>query len=304
MDSYFFLTEADQQILRDMVEERKKVLKNTANKPSFTEPVPGSSETYVVLCESPFPGLNSLPGTSSGTGTGSVFSSGDIPGAKECAVYRLLPAVGADDPYLQKVGTPVVVYNLFGTISTRRWLIVNKDKYGTWWVSAGQDAGTANSEPVDLTGLPVVDVVHVTALVGTGSGTDNSHWFCQRVKRNGSNSGWVISEDPDSPGDTVDYLEVKERDELHPRKIDTTTEVGQAATAVTMLYQDENGKMFIQYPLLWSSDTLTVPSQFAGSGTCDSFGNVSMVLNPSAYQTVNVGWNNWKDFPRVQVEIY
>jgi hypothetical protein len=234
------------------------------------EEVSQSPQTYVVRV--PDDGIPGMDG--SGTGSDDL-----VPGSvRDADVYQLLrrtsTGTGTDDgPILRLASPKVTIYNLGSDVpSTIPFVVVTRDAFGSWWVT-GTGSGSGTS--------PVVGVVHVTSSSSTG--TDETDWYCQRVVWNGL--FWMISSE-------FAYEDVVEMNGLHPRKIDSTQALGETAHAVTILYQDEDGNYFIDYPLLSSSDTLTIPDTY----TC-----VDDFFVPATYKTVEVIFDNYTAFPNVSL---
>lgn len=95
-----------------------------------------TAEIYVAL--TPSGGIPALDfgvdvGTGSGSGSGGV--NDDIPGSALCDVYKVQYA--GDTPYLVNVpGSTRLVLNLNPSVITgKTWVLVVKDKYGTWFIT-------------------------------------------------------------------------------------------------------------------------------------------------------------------------
>jgi hypothetical protein len=129
--------------------------------------------------------------------TGSTIPArvGTVPGSGECSVYRIL--VGDKAELLPIDGLSRVVYNISDSVidatAAEMWFPVQKDKYGTWFVS--QSAGAP--------GIPGTsgDVVFVGWL--TASSTGGGLWNPPRWK-------WRKLTDGASPGtESLDYTAVQ-----------------------------------------------------------------------------------------------
>lgn len=285
MEYIKFLSDDDIVILKLLLKKERERIQNTTNRPGDKPDVAQTPETFVALIpDTGISALNDLPGTGSGTGTWSELGKGDIPGATECSIYRLLPAANGDDPYLSKAFTELkVVYNLFDAITHRTWAIVTKDKWGTWWVvSTGEGTGASGAS---ADGPQFIGPVHVVNPPGTGSGDP---WYCQAVEWDGGK--WVITDD--GFGQPVDYEDVIEINEMDPRLGDTTDAVGYQANAVTNLFRDAEGQYYIDYPRLSASDTVTTPNTWECDGD---------TITPATYVTVRTTWDNYTNFPDVSL---
>lgn len=86
-----------------------------------------SHDTYLAYVDS------DIPASTGGAGTGSGLDSS--PGVGTCSVFKLM-----DDGTLGHVILDIDVYNPSRTaIAADRWLLVTRDKFGTWWVTSTVD---------------------------------------------------------------------------------------------------------------------------------------------------------------------
>lgn len=272
----FVLTQTDRDTLEDVIEA---VLGERQNRGSITEQRSkfGAPETYLA-----FTGSGGIPGAveSIYTGTGTVAEVG-APGSAECDLWTI-EGYGADAVFRQIPGLDRRVYNVNTTaVPANTWVVVTRTKGGSWVVTGNVASASAS----------VVGPIHVVDGTGTGSGD----WYCQAVQLSGSS--WVVS-----PGPT-NYTNVVEINGLTPRHLDTAATAGAAALAVTVLYQDVNGRYFIDYPLLSDSAVQTFTTPLTWTTVCNSDG--TFTTTPATYQTVTitVAWDNWSDFPRVNLTL-
>jgi hypothetical protein len=267
-------------LLKDFA--RRQAQRNRDRVPDEDSQAP---DVYIVRAPvSGVPALDDPPGT--GSGTDDTYR----PGTAVCDVYRIqtnnTSGTGTDgvSDYLVETNLDIRVYNVSGTaVPSLGFAVATRDKFGKWLLTSGPGNGS-DTDP--LTGRTVVAVVHLVASGTGGSGTDVADWYCQRVKRFGA--GWVVSDGPD------DFDPVVEMEGLQPRMVDAAanSSPGDAALAVTLLYQDEDGNYFVSYPLLSSSDTIQFPSAFVCVGSD---------IVPSAYTTVETIVDNYTDFPNISL---
>lgn len=176
----FYLTERDAVILRAMIDDWKRRPRRQVNR-EVVEPHQYAPEVYVAKAEMGIPGMVE----ESGTGTGSEFGT---PGSAECQLFRL-------DWFgdLEKMSFQTkLVHNLGDAVPPGSWLIVLRDKLGTWWAQgivatdAGTGTGTSDDEltggeaACDLVKLKLTDCIiaigpHNSVLLRpTGTGTWSS----------------------------------------------------------------------------------------------------------------------------------
>ncbi len=275
----YLLTDRDKTAL-DRLLSRERARVTRLGQLSAADPEDSQTpETYVVL--TPVGGIPALDYGSGGTGTGTMPGSGDAPGYAACDVYRILYEEGDSTYRLRPVSDLAVpVFNV-GTsdVAGETWALAHREKFGEFVVGG---SGTGSGTGFQFCLGPV----HVVSKAGTGTSTADGDWYCQRVHRSGP--GWVVSAGP------TDFAPVVEVHGREPRTFDHDATPGAAASAVTTLYQDANGVMYVDFPYLTGQDTLSVPSRFVCVGS-------EMV--PSQYQTALFRWNNRTAFPNVSLTI-
>jgi hypothetical protein len=136
-DAVVSMTPQDVLLLRRMLKDYLNGRFNTVNRPAVDEPDPIAPEVYVAL--TPSGGIPALGG--SGTDVDAV--------ATNCEIYRLLPSNGTDPGSgLQDAGFTKPIYNLYGAWGGNSWVVVKRDKWGTWWTDPKSSTGTGFSDGV------------------------------------------------------------------------------------------------------------------------------------------------------------
>ena len=124
----YVLSESDLKKLRALLEQAERRTISTTGRPR-TEPLQHQApETYVA--RSPAAGI---PALAEVTGTGSF----DVPGYADCDIYRVV--LDGATPTLRPIsGLSKRVYNTSATeILGAEWLLVTRDKAGSWFPSGG-----------------------------------------------------------------------------------------------------------------------------------------------------------------------
>lgn len=281
MTEKYFLSAADRETLKSVIDE---VMGSRINTPSRSDQPTrlGAPETYLAFI--PAGGIAAAT-DSGGTGTGTDETIG-VPGSAECELYSIT-GYGSTASLVRTPGLTRLVYNPFPVaVTAGQFVVVTRTKGGSWVV-------TGNVE--DVTGaMPgAVGPVHLVDTNGTTAGTGG--WYAQRVERSGA--GWIVSAGP------VDYSVVVEINGLPPRYLDTNATPGATALAVTTLFRDVNGAYYVDYPFLSDSASDTFNTVLTWSAVCNADG--SFTISPATYQTVTItsAWDNWSDFPRVNVRL-
>jgi hypothetical protein len=137
MATGYVLSEMDVRLLRELVAQQRRGVRNTTGRPRVeVETDPVAPEVYVA--RTPGDGIPQLAEVSLGTGTGTGTTVGEdievVLGSAVCDVYRLDVSPGGGDATLTPVtGLTRRVFNLFGEgIAGGRWLPVAREKYGAW----------------------------------------------------------------------------------------------------------------------------------------------------------------------------
>lgn len=164
-DKFIGLSEKDKEALRRVLLDSKG---RPQNPPGRYTPGTLDHEEFptpdVYVARAPLSGIpaSTLGGTGTGTGTGTQPDSDDL-GYAECTIYRIL-GDDVDDPQLVPlVGVTRRVHNLSSSlIPAESWLIVARDKFGSWWVveklstSYGPRIARVTSNIPDDDGYPAV----------------------------------------------------------------------------------------------------------------------------------------------------
>lgn len=132
----FFLTQADLVAMKELVSAFRNG--RLSLRPGPIDDTHQAPEVYVALVpEEGLPALQRL-------GTGTTEQDGDTPGSVVCEIFRLI------DGRLQSIGRSFPIYNLGGDVS-HGWVLVQRDKFGTWWVStAGSSSDDLLTEDVSV----------------------------------------------------------------------------------------------------------------------------------------------------------
>lgn len=135
-DDKYFLTDADRELLRQVIDREKVRQLNTRNRPMVPEEQSTAPEVYVALTPAGgIPALVDLDPVGTGTGTG-FGPSDNMPGVAECLIYQVLQNYPGPTPYLVKVSNLVLpVYNITSSkVPEKIYVTVNRDKFGSWIV--------------------------------------------------------------------------------------------------------------------------------------------------------------------------
>lgn len=130
MADQYFLSAEDVAAIRALIADSRNRIQqvntqNRAGDQSIDHQEVFTPEVYVAL--SPAGGIPGMVGASG------------VPGSVNCVIQRLINGqLSGLDPFFK------TVYNLSETIPAGIWVIVGRDKFGTWWVlsSQGEIAGT------------------------------------------------------------------------------------------------------------------------------------------------------------------
>jgi hypothetical protein len=187
MATGYVLNEADVRLLRELVAQQRRGVRNTANRGRVeVETDPVAPEVYVARTpDAGVPQLAEVP-IDLDTGTGSDFGTGTavgvdfyaVPGSAVCDIYRMsVPAGGGDGTLSAVRGLTRRVYNLFGErVAGNRWVPVARDKYGQWFVTTlvaesadeyGDETGTGTGAEDDAAAPGDIDFYHNGVLVAT-----------------------------------------------------------------------------------------------------------------------------------------
>lgn len=113
--SYVLLTETDERILKQIVQQVQQAPVNLAGDPGLAEAIPGAPEVYVAHGE-----MTALSG---------VGTAGATPGSGTCTLYLLSGGT------LVSLGQTRTVYNLSTTALTEGWYLVSRTKQGYWFAT-------------------------------------------------------------------------------------------------------------------------------------------------------------------------
>lgn len=145
------LSDREIQILQGMINRVRALRGNTSNRPDSTESDQPSPEVYIA--KTPTEGISALDSLGTGTGSGAPAAAGDSPGSALCNIYTLSPAsqptsAGSPSVLVEVVGLSKWVFNLSDSdIAGDSWILVVKDKFGSWIAVTGGGGGTAG-EPL------------------------------------------------------------------------------------------------------------------------------------------------------------
>lgn len=174
MSKAFVLNEKDAGVLRAMIAEFARRPRNSEGKqsPELVSDLHQAPEVYVARVPS-----TGVPGLVWEAGAGVI----DTPGTATCVLYRLMRA-GNLSGRLVPLHISVTVHNLSTeNVPADTWILVERDKFGTWWVSGsggltsegdtGETGTGAERNYVDVvTGVCLISTSEVTTGTGLGTG--------------------------------------------------------------------------------------------------------------------------------------
>lgn len=143
-DPLYFLNKDDRDHLQQMLTWFKQRRTNLQSRSPLD--LPGrSSDTYIAVV----PDIGGIPPlTTPGTGTGTGFfdpdTNRDNPGFAECDIFQVVD-IGDGFPTIEPLGFSLTVYNLSRSVIGRDWILVTRDKFGTWVAISG-GGGTCESQ--------------------------------------------------------------------------------------------------------------------------------------------------------------
>lgn len=142
-DVRYLLTEEDKALVEEVIADY--LVRNPGrNRPDHRAPAGESSSTLLVRTpEGGVPSLN----TADTTGTAYQDAEDDTPGAAYCQVYRVVKSnpettgtSGPDVPVLFVARVPgrfeLVVNMSTVTLGAGQWLLIHRDRYGTWFAGS------------------------------------------------------------------------------------------------------------------------------------------------------------------------
>lgn len=162
----YYLTEEDLKVLRDVIARERSRQGRTTGRQGVDWDEHQAPEVYVA--RTPYAGISGLTtvGTGThldtGTGTGTGVTGDDVAGSASCAIYQVV-----DGEFLS-IGTSLLVHN-YSTeaVEGDKWVLVLRDKFGTWFVNDMEPAG------INIARTPSAGIAALGegADTGTGSGT-------------------------------------------------------------------------------------------------------------------------------------
>lgn len=123
----FFVTESDRDVLRGLIDREKKRIQNTTNRPALPPSEATTPEVYLAL-----------------TPTGGILATTDDadPQYADCTIFRVLNQNTSLSQIVQAFDATVRVFNPFDVaVAEDSYVLVTRDKFGTWVVTAGGGAG-------------------------------------------------------------------------------------------------------------------------------------------------------------------
>lgn len=158
MAGFKVLSESDEQVLRQLIDEHRSRQMRPINRPAPIVPLPTTPDVYIAL--TPIDGIPALVadknvGTSTGSGTALRIGTKNTPGYADCQIYMVVFSKDKDSngnpvPDLFPVGTMTQrVFNFGVTVGGDQWVLVKKDKFGVWFVETmcGSDSPSSISIP-------------------------------------------------------------------------------------------------------------------------------------------------------------
>ena len=256
--------------LTAVVEQIRRQLRSVPGRDVGEFDLDGAPETYLAL--TPSAGIAALDPGASETGTGtSTAAYDDAPGFAECRVFRV-NGYGAAAVLQPVDGLTRDVYNVSeDEIAGDTWILVTRDKFGTWFALKG-GAGAGDTIAVD-----VVHVVNATGDTGTGtgSGTGTASGSPWKVRQVSLTAGGAFVE----PAGATEWTNVYEGRSLPtypgtPAIIDPDDGTATHATVLYRNSRDPAGVYFINFPGRVDTATLTAVTDVTNavcSGTDGGF---------------------------------
>ena len=166
MSEKYVLSEADLQVLRDVVDRERKRSATYPLRSRYDETLPRGRDVYIArVGEGGIPALGLSPGTGSGS---DIY---DAPGVTVCDVYQLTNSV--DPPYFNLVYEDETVYNLSdATIEEHQWIVIIRDKFGNWLALAPNDTDTDEEPKIYVARTPSAGISALGLSPGTASASD------------------------------------------------------------------------------------------------------------------------------------
>lgn len=155
-DPLYFLNPDDKNALQQMLTWFKQRRSNLQSRSPLD--LPGrSSDTYIAIPSTP----GGIPALISDGVIGTANT--DTPGSAYCDIYQIVD-VGDGFPTIISLEFQVLVYNLSQSVLEQNWIVVNRDRFGTWLASPPGVSSSCN----DIYFI-IVDDGTGTAEIGTSS---------------------------------------------------------------------------------------------------------------------------------------
>lgn len=129
MPDGFYLSSDDVAVLRELIEWRKRTKEETKRLP--IEPLPQYPEVHLALTPA-----GGVPALSEGPDAGTAFGAGDVPGVASCTIYKLTKPTSSAASAVLVAGKTKTVYNMLDlAIAGSTWILIARDKYGSWFIA-------------------------------------------------------------------------------------------------------------------------------------------------------------------------
>lgn len=143
------ITDEDWNILKKLVEQNRNQLQSPITRPTANSQFMDGDDSMAPEVYIALPPADGIPGLDSitvGSGTDNPPAEGDRPGHAECNIYRIV------DGELKLVsGLTRTVYNLSESTIEQDWILIERDKFGTWVPVVGSRGGSSEGTIIRFT---------------------------------------------------------------------------------------------------------------------------------------------------------
>jgi hypothetical protein len=144
MAVYRYLTE---ETYKSLMETRDKVRRLPPSPPKQQPQQDDHQAPEVYVARTPDGGITGMVQDSTGTGVG------DHPGVATCEIYKRI-TVGGEPELVAIPGLTKAVHNIATSdIPGNTWVLVTRDKGGTWWVTGGAEPGGGDTINIYIGGV-------------------------------------------------------------------------------------------------------------------------------------------------------
>lgn len=135
----YFLSESDLATIKHFIKVQQSQRNNTPTHAASAHVPQANTDVYMAFAPSGIPGLTQGGSAGSTEGTGSDYA---MPGSALCNIY----SIDTDTGELQPVyNLDKQVYNLSATVVPTGWLVIHKEKFGSWVAGLGAASESTGS---------------------------------------------------------------------------------------------------------------------------------------------------------------